>query len=194
MDRAIRVAVVALNSLCLVGATAALISTVATAQTKQASSPSQPQPTQFFAVKQLPLTEQMIQGVLAATESIQEVTDNAPEDIDKLSAATVAKLDVVARKHGLASYDEYKAVNENIGLVSAGLDPATNKYVGREAVIRVQIFRVRADKKMSAADKKEKLDDLNDQLQFALPPVQYKANIDLVAKYSAALAKTMRAD
>jgi hypothetical protein len=194
MNKVIRVAVVALNSLCLVGATAALIGTVATAQIKQVGSPSQPPPTQFFAVKQLPLTEQMIQGVLAATESIQEITDNVPEDIDKLSAATVAKLDVVARKHGLASYDEYKAVNENIGLVSAGLDPVTNKYIGREAVIRVQISRVRADKKMSAADKKEKLDDLNDQLQFALPPLQYKANIDLVAKYSDALAKTMRGD
>jgi hypothetical protein len=86
------------------------------------------------------------------------------------------------------------AVNENVGLVSAGLDPATNKYIGREAVIKAQIARVRADKKMSAVDKKEKLADLNDQFQFALPAVQYKANIDLVAKYSGALAKTMRGD
>jgi len=191
MDKFIRVAVVVLTTFCFVGSMAALNITGAIAQTK--SSPQTP-PKQFFAVKQLPLTEKQIQGVLAAIESIDGITDRAPEDIDKLSADTIAKLDVVARKHGLASYDEYKTVNENIGLVSAGLDPATNKYIGREAVIKVQIARVRADRKMSAEDKKEKLTDLNGQLQFALPPVQYKGNIDLVAKYSDAFAKTMRGD
>jgi hypothetical protein len=190
----IRVAGVVFNTLCLAGSIATLNGSGAMAQTKQGGSPSQPRAKQFFAVKQVPLTEKQIQGMLAASESIDEITDSAPEDIDKLSADTIAKLDVVAKKHGLASYDEYKTVTENVGLVSAGFDPATNRYIGREAVIRVQIARIRADKKMSAVDKKERLIDLSDQLQFVLPPVQYRGNIDLVAKYSDALAKTTRGD
>ena len=43
----------------------------------------------------------------------------------------------------------------------SGIDPATKKYVGGEAVIKAQIAQVQADKKMSAKDKKEALDDLN---------------------------------
>ena len=48
------------------------------------------------------------------------------------------------------------------------------------------------DKKMSADGKKEALTDLNDQLQFSLPPVQYRSNIDLAAKYYEKFVATMR--
>jgi uncharacterized lipoprotein NlpE involved in copper resistance len=149
---------------------------------------------QFVPVKQTPLTEKQVQGYLAAIEDINKVTDNAKEDIDKLRPETVAKLDDVSRKHGLASYGDYKQIGDNIGLVSAGLDELTNKYVGREAVIKLRIARVKADKTLSAESRKERLDELNDQLQVALPSVQYKGNIALVTKYSDRLAATMRGD
>ena len=88
-----------------------------------------------------------------------------------------------AKKNGFASYDDYNDVTDNIGLVIAGFDPATKKYVGNEAVIKAQIAQVQADKKMSAKDKKEALADLNDALTSPAPPIQNKGNIDLVAKY-----------
>jgi hypothetical protein len=122
------------------------------AQGKEPPALAQTFPRQVVSVKQMPLTEAQVQGVLAAAHSIYDITDNAPEDIDKLSPETVAKLDAVASKNGFASYDEYKTVRQNIGLVSAGIDPVTHKYIGREAVIRTQISRVRADKKMSSED------------------------------------------
>ena len=164
------------------------------AQGREPPAPAQTFPRRVISVKQMALTEAQVRGVLAAANSIYDITDNAPEDIDKLSPETVAKLDAVASKNGFASYDEYKIVRQNIGLVSAGIDPVTHKYVGREAVIRTQISRARADKKMSPEDRKERLTELNTQLQFALPPVKHKRNIDLVLKYSSSLSEVSRGD
>jgi hypothetical protein len=170
----------------LVIAAAALIADHgdAPAQNRQSATPAQTAPQkQFFPVKQMPLTEKLIEGYIAAEGEIDEVTQNTGEDIDKLSPPTIAKLDAIAKEHGISSYDQYHQIAENIGLVWSGLDDVTRKYFGREQLIRLRIARVKADKKMSADDKKERLTDLNDQLQFALPSVQYKGNIDLVVKY-----------
>ncbi len=153
------------------------------AQTRQVT-PTQAAPQkQFFPVRQMPLTKELIQGFVAATEEVNKTTDNAEEDIDKLRPETVAKLDGVARKCGLASYDQYKQISENIGLIESGFDDVTKRYVGREALIRIRASRVKADKKMTPESKTERLTDLNDQLRVALPEVQYKANIALIAKY-----------
>ena len=138
---------------------------------------------QFFPVKQIRLTERHIKGYLSAKKEINSITDNAGEGIDKLSPATIAKLDVVARKNGLADYDEYTQVGENLGLVSSGFDEVTKRYVGRDAVIKIRIARVKANKKMSADERQEALTDLNDQLQFDVPAVAYKGNIDLFVRY-----------
>jgi hypothetical protein len=104
--------------------------------------------------------------------------DNAKPD-----PKVTAQLEAVAKKNGFASYDEYNDVVDNIGLVLAGFDPVTKKYVGSEAVIKAQIAQVQADKKMPAKDRKEALDDLNQALKAPAPQIENKGNIDLVAKY-----------
>ncbi len=167
----------------------------ALAQAKKETAPIQTaRQKQFFPVSQMSLTEKQIQGFLAATEEVNATTDGAAEDIDKLRPETIARLDAVAKKNGLANYDEYRKIDQNAGLIMSGFDDVTRKYVGREALIMLRIARVKADKKMSADEKKDELSDLNDQLQFALPPVEYKGNIDLVAKYYDRLRATARAD
>jgi hypothetical protein len=155
----------------------------ALAQAQQQTAPAQLASPKPPAVRQIALTEKQIKGFLAASDDIHTVTDNAPEDIDKLSPKTIAQLDAVARKNGLASYDEYNTVSENISLVFAGYDTVTRKYIGKEALIKARIARVQADKKMSADSRKEALRDLKDDLQSPLPWVEYKNNIDLVVKY-----------
>ena len=117
-------------------------------------------------VKQMALTEKQVQGVLAASKDMDAITAKLPENAQPDAKAT-AQLDAVAKKNGFASYDEYNNVTDNIGLVMAGFDPATKKYVGNEAVIKAQIAQVQADKKMSAKDKKEALADLNEALKSA---------------------------
>jgi len=94
----------------------------------------------------------------------------------------VTQLEGAAKKNGFASYDDYNNVMDNIGAVFSGIDPATKKYVGAEAVIKAQIAEVQADKKMSPKDKKAALDDLNMALKDPAPEIQNKGNIDLVVK------------
>jgi hypothetical protein len=159
----------------------------AIAQAGQQMAPAQAAPPAEASVKQMALTEKQIQGVLAASKDMDAITEKLPENAPP-DAKVTTQLDAVARKNGFASYDDYNNVTDNIGLVIAGFDPATRKYVGNDAVIKAQIAEVQADKKMSAKDKKEALADLNEALNNPAPPIQNKGNIDLVAKYYDQLA------
>jgi hypothetical protein len=53
---------------------------------------------------------------------------------------------------------------------------------------------VQADKKMSAKDKKEALDDLNQAAKAPEPAIENKGNIDIVVKYFDKLAAIMGDD
>jgi hypothetical protein len=75
-----------------------------------------------------------------------------------------------------------------------GIDPATKKYVGSEAVIKSQITMVEADKKMSANDKKQALADLNTALKAPEPQVENKGNVDLIVKNYDKLNEALGAD
>jgi hypothetical protein len=152
-----------------------------------------PQAAQQPELKQIALTDKQIEGVLSAQKDMDAITDkipdNAPPD-PKLDA----KLDDVAKKYGFAGYPDYNTVVDNISLVLGGIDPATKKYVGSEAVIKAQIAQVTADKKMSAKDKKEALADLSEALKQKQPDIQNKGNIDLVLKYYDKLSEALGGD
>ena len=190
MRAVVRPALTALSIACLSVSITVLGGDIALAQSKQMAPAQAAQPPQ---VKQIPLTEKQIQGVLSAQKDMEAITSKLPEDAAP-NAKVTAQLDAVAKKNGFASYDEYNTVMDNIGLVLGGFDPATKKYVGSEAVIKAQIAEVEADKKMTAADKKQALADLNAALKSPEPPIANKGNIDLVAKYYDKLAQLMSAD
>jgi hypothetical protein len=183
MHAFIRPAAAALSIVCLAASIAVLSTDSALAQAKQQMAPSQaaPPPGQPPALKQMALTDKQIDAVLAAQKDMNAITDKLPQDA-KPDPKVIAKLGDIAKKNGFAGYDEYNAVLDNISLVLGGIDPATKKYVGSEAVIKTQIAEVQADKKMSAKDKKQALDDLNKALKAPEPAVENKGNIDLVAK------------
>ncbi len=75
-----------------------------------------------------------------------------------------------------------------------GIDPATKKYVGSEAVIKSQIAQVEADKKMNASEKKQALENLNMALKAKEPVIENKGNIDLVVSYYDKLAAVLGDD
>ncbi|GAC1335503.1 MAG: hypothetical protein NVSMB20_10430 [Bradyrhizobium sp.] len=162
------------------------------AQDKPAPPAAQTAP-QLAAVKQIALTDRQIEGVLAAQKDIDAVTAKLPDDA-KPDPKVAAQLEDAVKKNGFASYEEYNDVVDNIGMVLAGFDPATRKYVGTEAVIKAQIAQVEADKKMSANDRKQALDDLNEALKTPAPTIDNKANIDLVTKYYERLAAALGDD
>jgi len=102
------------------------------------------------------------------------------------------QFEAVAKKYGFASYDEYNDVVDTISLVLGGFDPATKKYVGADNVIRGQIAAVEADKSIPDEDRKQALEQLNDALKSPVPPIENKANIELVAKYYDKLNATLQ--
>jgi hypothetical protein len=185
----------ALNTVWLVISTAILSPGVVLAQATQAPPPAQaaPSPGEQPAVKQIALTEKQMEGALAAQKQMDAITGKLPENA-KPDAKIIAQLEAAAKKNGFANYDDYTNVVDNISLVLAGFDPATKKYVGPEAVIKAQIAQVDADKKMSPKDKKEALAELNEALKSPPPPLENKANIDLVSKYYDRLAAALGDD
>ena len=186
MRALVRPALTAFAIVCLSVSITALGAELALAQSKEMA-PQAPQ------IKQIPLTEKQIQGVLSAQKDMDAITAKLPDNA-KPDQKMMTQLEDAAKKNGFASYDEYNSVMDNIGLVLGGFDPATKKYIGSEAVIRAQIAQVEADKKMSAADKKQALADLNTALKSPEPPIENKGNIELVAKYYDKLAELMGDD
>jgi len=145
-------------------------------------------------MKQIALTDKQIEGVIAAHKDIEAILEKVPAQNAKPDPKIIAQLEAVAKKYGFASYEEYADVDENISLVLGGFDPATKKYIGSDAVIKSQIAQVGADKKMSAAEKKQVLADLNAALKVPEPPVENNGNIDLVAKHYDKLADLLGHD
>jgi hypothetical protein len=196
--RALSLAGLALATTCFAIALAALSSSEVLAQAKQQQAPPKqapaqaaPPPQQQAAppLKQMALTEAQIQSVLAAAKEMDPIEEKM--DDDKPDPKITAQLNGIAKRYGFASYDDYSLVVDNINLVLGGFDTTTKKYVGAEAVIKTQIAEVQADKKMSAKDKKEALEDLNDALKSPAPAIENKGNIDLVTKYYDKLAEAL---
>jgi hypothetical protein len=193
MREFIRPVAAALSIACLAASMAVISSTDALAQAKQQMAPAQAAPQQPPPVKQMALTDKQIQGVLAASKDMDAITAKMPAN-GQPDAKMMAQINAVAKKNGFASADEYNDVTDNIGLVMQGIDPASKKYVGNEAVLKAQIAQLQADKKMSPKDKKEALDDLNESLKSPAPAIQNKGNIDLVLKNYDQLAASMATD
>jgi hypothetical protein len=184
----------ALVTLSIVSAAAFFISPQsALAQAKDQAAPAAQAPAQPPELKQIALSDKQIDGVLASQKEMDAITEKLPENAQP-DAKVMAQLDGVAKKHGFASYEEYSIVVDNIGLVMNGIDPATKKYVGSEAVIKAQITQVEADKKMTAPEKKQALENLNMALKAKDPDIQNKGNIDLVVKNYDKLAAALSED
>jgi hypothetical protein len=167
MNRLIRPVLTALSIAC------AAASFVTVTTDRAMAQGGQPQ------LKQMALTQKQIDGVISAQKDMEAATSKLKPDA-KPDPKVLAQIDGIAKKNGFASSDEYYTVMDNINLVYGGIDPASKKYVGAEAAIKMQIAEVNADKKMSPADKKQALDQLNQALKEPQPAVQNKGNIDLV--------------
>jgi hypothetical protein len=144
-------------------------------------------------LKQMALTQKQIDGAIAAQKDMEALTSKMQPN-SKPDPKVLAQIEAVAKKNGFANTDEYYTVMDNISLVYGGIDPASKKYVGSEAVIKSQIAEVQADKKMSANDKKQALDQLNQALKQPEPAVQNKGNIDLVVQNFDKLSPVMNED
>lgn len=146
-------------------------------EAKQAAQPAPQQP----ALKQIALTEQHINQLVAAQKEVDDLTAKLPEGPKaKPDPKLTAQIEDTVKKHGFASFAEYNEIADNVGLVLSGVDPKTKAYVGPEAVIKAQIAELQADKKVPTKEKKAAMAELNAALKSPGPAVENKANIDLV--------------
>ena len=132
-------------------------------------------------MKQIALTQAQIDNAVSAAKDVDAITAKLPQNAPP-SAKAIAQLDGAVKKRGFASYDDYETVMGNISLEMDGIDHQTKKFIGSEAALKQQIEQVKADKQMSAADKKDALANLNAALKFKAPEIANKGNIDLVIK------------
>jgi hypothetical protein len=148
---------------------------VATARA-QTDQPEQP-------VQQMQLAEKQVLAFIAAQKSMSDILEKLPEDQqDNPPPAVAAQLDANAKKHGFKNLQEYDDVAANVYLVMSSIDPQTKTFTDPAVAIRKEIAQVSANKTLSAAEKKEMLQDLNEALK-SVQPIQFPGNIELVRKH-----------
>lgn len=134
-------------------------------------------------IRQIRLTEKQVQNYIAAQKDMNAIAEKMNEgDPDKVDPKITGALEETAKKHGFASFEDYDVVAANISLVAAGLDPEKKTFVEPAELIRQEIAAVKADKKLTKAQKDEALKALDEGLKSA-KPLQFRENIALVQKY-----------
>ena len=101
-----------------------------------------------------------------------------------------AELDVIAKKHGFANFEELDDVAANISIVMAGLDSQTGEFTDPVEALKKELADVTADASIPQADKKQLVDELNEAIKTT-PPLQHKENIDLVKAHRQEIEKAL---
>jgi homoserine dehydrogenase len=134
-------------------------------------------------VKQIQLTEKQVLAFIAGQKEMAAILEKLEgEAQDNPPPAVRGQLETTAKKHGFKDFQEYDDVSANIFLVMAGIDPQTKKFTEPAVAIKKEIAQVTADKKLSAQEKKQTLEELNEALASA-QPIQFPGNVELVRKY-----------
>ena len=140
-------------------------------------------------MKQIKLTEKLIQNFMAAYEDMAELYDGA--DSDKPDPKVEAQAAALAKKNGFTSLTEYDDVSTNITMIMSGIDPQTKNFTEPPEQIKKEIAALRADKSVPEADKQEEIAQLETALKTA-KPIQFRENIALVLKYFDQLVPIMQ--
>src|SRR5262249_54541369 len=120
-------------------------------------------------VGQIALTASQIANFIAAQKDINAIIATAPQG-DQPDPKIIQQLDAAAKKYNFANFAELDEVGENIGLIMSGIDPATKKYVGPDAVIEKDIALIDSEK-LPADEKKKQVDELQTELKSPPDPV-----------------------
>ena len=139
-------------------------------------------------IRQMALSDAKIVQFIAARPALDGILADVLPGV-AADPQLMRRLNDTARKNGFANFDDYEAVATNIVWILSGIDPLSKKYIGVQAVTKLEVADLLSDKTLSARDKKLRFEALHAQMQSAAP-VRYAANISLVTKlYDQLLAK-----
>ena len=138
----------------------------------------------YGALQQIELTEDEVSRYVGSLDDMQKAMGDIPADAAQPDDKIMVRLEVVAKKHGFRSFEEYNKVAGSISMVVDGIDPDSKTYVGADKLIQKAIDEVKADPKLNADDKATASKDLEAQLK-AVMPIKYTTTIDLVLKHYA---------
>lgn len=147
---------------------------LALAQDKGAAAQAEPQP------KQVALTQKSLDGLIAAQKEIRDLEAKMPKDTKAPDPKMDGQIDAAVKKNGFASAGDFADASYSVGVVLAGMDPDSGKYIGAEAATKKQVEEVKADKQMPPKEKKEALEELEQVLKAGSTEKPPQANIDLV--------------
>ena len=130
--------------------------------------------------KQVALTQKSLDGLIAAQKEIRDLEAKMPKDAKAPDAKMEGQIDAAVKKNGFASAGDFADASYSVGVVLAGMDPDSGKYIGAEAATKKQIDEVKADKQMPPKEKKEALEELDQVLKAGSTDKPSQGNIDLV--------------
>lgn len=142
-------------------------------------------------VKQILLTETQVKGFISAQKDLADISAKLEQAGDKPNDALQNELEVVAKKHGFASFEELDDVAASVSTVMAGLDPETGEFTDPKEAMKKELADVQSDSAIPEAEKKLLVDELSEAIK-ATPPIIHKENIDLVKKYRAEIEAAMQ--
>ncbi|MEO1280925.1 MAG: hypothetical protein AAFV69_04230 [Pseudomonadota bacterium] len=142
------------------------------------------------APKQVPLTEQAVQSVIAAQPDIKAFAKTLKSPGAELNEEQEKAINEIAKKHGFASFDDLEDATTTISMVLASIDPKTGEFVEPKKILQQELQDIKADKDL--ADEERKI--LIEELEAAIasdPNVEHVENIKLVQKFKDDLDKAL---
>jgi hypothetical protein len=140
--------------------------------------PQQPQ-----APNQIAVTAKQIESFIASVKEISAMIEKIESSSSgNPSPEQMASLNAIAKKYGFKDFGEYEDVADSISIVMGGIDPQTKQFTQPPEFLKKQIAQVQADKSIDPKERKELLQELNEQLKMSVN-VAHPGNITLVLKY-----------
>jgi len=140
---------------------------------------------QVPAAAQLKLTEQHIEGFMAAQKDMSAVAEKMMQTAvfsKTANAKYEAELKAVTKKHGFKNFAEYQLVTANIYLVMASIDSQTKEFTDPPTAVKTEIEDVIAANDIPIHEKRKLLRSLTLALRAARP-IKFPTNIKLVQKH-----------
>ena len=114
----------------------------------------------YTDLSQIPLTEQQLDNYLGAMADMHAAMGGAAGRRPRARRKTMAKLEGVAKAHGFKDFARIQYGGGQYPIVLDGIDPDSKTYVGADKMMQKSINEVKADSKMTAADKHAAIADL----------------------------------